>query len=64
MKRIFKLIAAALMLVYVADVLLKKFFMNAFYREYSLPETASYLVLFFAVGFFLLGIIRLDKESR
>jgi hypothetical protein len=43
---------------------MKKFFMSAFYREYSLAETTSYLVLFFAVGFFLLGIIRLEDKTE
>ena len=66
MKRFLKLLAAVLMAVYVGDLLLKKFFMSDFYREYALSEVGAYLFLFFAVGCFLLGIMRFgdDKDRR
>ncbi|KAA3623925.1 MAG: hypothetical protein DWQ08_10955 [Proteobacteria bacterium] len=63
MRRFLKPISAVLLLVYLADLLLKKFFLSGFYAQYALPETASYLFLFFSVGVFLLAIVRIDTDD-
>lgn len=63
MRRIAKIISGVFFLVYLADVLLKKFFLASFYREFALPETASYLFLLFSVGFFLFSVMQYDTGS-
>ncbi|MEK7437225.1 MAG: hypothetical protein AAB150_10095 [Pseudomonadota bacterium] len=63
MRHIAKMISATLFLVYLADLLLTKFVLAGFYRHYALPETASYLVLFFPAGLFLFSVMRYDTGS-
>ncbi|GJL81160.1 MAG: hypothetical protein DHS20C01_07940 [marine bacterium B5-7] len=63
MRRFLKPLSALLLLAYVIDLLLKKFFLNGFYGAYAFPEVASYLCLFFSVGLFLLSIIRVEDEN-
>jgi len=61
MRRILKLLSALLLVVYLVDLLLKKFFLSGFYAAYALPEVISYLCLFFSAGLFLLSIIRIEE---
>ena len=63
MKLLFRSMSILLMLVYVGDLLLKKFFSTGFYQAHALPETGSYLALFFAVGFFLLSIYNFSNDT-
>ena len=63
MTRILRLVSALLMAVYLGDLFMKRFLGDGFYAAYALPETAAYLALFFAVGVFLLSIIKLDLDD-
>lgn len=64
MRRALRILSGALLAVYLGDLFLKKWFLADFYGAYALPETAAYLFLFFAVGCFVLSIIRYEDGSK
>lgn len=61
MRSTMRLISIALFSIYVIDLLLKRFADTSYAAGSGLPETASYLLLFFGVGAFLFAIIRLEN---
>jgi hypothetical protein len=63
MRRVLKILSAVLLAIYVADLLLKKFFSDGALGAWTLPETTDYLCLFFAVGCFLLAIVRIESAD-
>jgi hypothetical protein len=58
-----KILSAILVTIYIVDLLLKKFFGTSAVTGTGLPETGSYLVLFFAVGAFLFAILKLENDE-
>lgn len=63
MRRYLKALSSVLFAVYLADLLMKKYFLSGFYSQFALPETAAYLFLFLSVGAFLLSIVRIDADD-